>query len=251
MAQFAYGFSGRLHLLRFLGWHRGLLDARIGEIVRAKSVRWLDHGFSRAGEELDVGLNGLDFLPPQVDARAAWRSIWPNDIHPVSWDAVAEVVGPRDSEWILVEALSHLEELQSNCESKNWRDGLSTIADALARTQNALGVPMETDWLRGHYRHASRLAALNYLLSRGEKARLVIVCFSGDRSDVRRHCPQGQREWEQALAARERQLQLPLRHRLSSHIHRLFLDVCPRTAQAPYPMRRTAEMGELLDEASE
>ncbi|HZT21119.1 MAG TPA: hypothetical protein VFA23_17030 [Dongiaceae bacterium] len=248
MAQFGYGFGGRLHLLRYLGWHRGLLDASLGEALRAKSIRWLDFGFSVDGDELDAAPTGLDFLPRQASARRSWRSIWPNDLHPVTWDGVGEVVNPRDTEWILVEAVSHLEELRSNCESKSWRDGLSLIADALARTQNALGVSLEADWLRGHYHYASRLAALTYLLSQGEKARLVTVCFCGDRGDLRRSCPQSRGEWEEALAARDRRLQLPARHRLSAHIQRLFLDVRPEATQAPYPARR-ARIEELLHEA--
>ena len=142
---------------------------------------------------------------PDRPARASWRSIWPSDQHPVSWDAVAEIVSPRDTEWVLIEANAHLEELGSNCESKNWRDGLSLIADGLARTQNALGVPMEADWLKGHYRYASRLTALTYLLSQGLKSRLVVICFCGDQGDFRRRCPGNQREWEAALAARDRQ----------------------------------------------
>jgi hypothetical protein len=251
MNQFAHGLGGHLHLLRYLGWHRGLLEARIGEVMRAKSIRWLDHGFDSGGEALDQPLAGLEFLPQRSAARAAWRSIWPNDLHPVTWDAVAEIVGPRDTEWVLIEANAHLEELASNCDSKNWRDGLSLITDGLARTQNALGVPMEADWLKGHYRYASRLSALNFLLSQGVKCRLLVICFSGDRSDVRRKCPANPREWETALGARDRQLQLPARHRLSNQIHRLFLDVSPQSAQSLSPAMGAGNWGELLHEASE
>ena len=177
MAQLGYGLGGQLHLLRYLGWHRDLLESRLGERLRAKSIRWLDFGFGGGPEEADRELAGLEFLPAHAAARRSWQSIWPTGMHPVTWDAIGGVASARGTEWILVEAKAHLGELQSNCESKNWRDGLSLIADAMARTQNALGVPMEADWLRGYYRYASRLAALNFLLAAGEKAQLLTICF--------------------------------------------------------------------------
>jgi hypothetical protein len=248
MAQLGYGFGGQLHLLRYLGWHREMLDGQVCRLLRAKSIRWHDQGFGSHPEEPDAEAAGLDFLPAHAAARHSWHSIWPSEIHRVAWDAVGEIAGPRSSEWILIEAYAHFGELQANCEAKSWRDGLSQIADALARTQNALGVPMEADWLRGYYPHARRLAALNYLLSQGEKARLITVCFVGDRGDARRRCPQSARDWEEALAARDRHLQLPARHALAGHLHHLILDVCPKITQAPYTLRRKEGVGELIHE---
>ena len=249
MAQLGYVLGGQLHLLRYLGWHRDLLESRLGERLRAKSIRWLDFGFGGGPEEADRELAGLEFLPAHAAARRSWQSIWPTGMHPVTWDAIGGVASARGTKWILVEAKAHLGELQSNCESKNWRDGLSLIADAMARTQNALGVPMEADWLRGYYRYASRLAALNFLLAAGEKAQLLTICFCGGQDDARRKCPKTPHEWESALAARDRHLQLPPRHRLSGHLHKLFLDVRPQSTQSLHAEQRFNGVGELVHEA--
>ena len=55
--------------------------------------------------------------------------------------------------------------------------------------------------------------------------------------------------WESALAARDRHLQLPPRHRLSGHLHKLFLDVRPQSTQSLHAEQRFNGVGELVHEA--
>jgi len=228
MALMAYAQRGEWHIQRYIGRHRGLLERKIGEIIPASGFRWLDWGFGAGPEEPDWPLTGPNFLPEAAPARRAWKSLWPGNGIQVTWDAVAELTTPRGKEWLVIDAKSSTNEMQSNCPAKNWKEGLSSITDVLGRAQVALQAPLEADWLRGHYQFASRLAGLYHLVTHHERVRLLQVFFCGDRRDGRHDCPQGPQEWASAIAARDKHLALPAKHRLSAHIHELYLDVCPR-----------------------
>jgi hypothetical protein len=228
MGQIGAAEGGEWHLLRYLGQHRGLLDRKIGEMFQAKSIRWLDCGFGSSPEEPDAAIAGADFLPDNSAARQTWRSIWPSNGYQVRWDAVAELTTARGQEWLLIDSKAYLAELQSHCPAKNWKNGLSSITDALGRAQITVTAPLAADWLRGYFQFAGRLSALNHLLSHKERAHLLLIYFCGDRDDVRRKCPRTPGEWGEAVAARDRHLGLPAKHRLSGNIRSLFLDVCSR-----------------------
>lgn len=80
------------------------------------------------------------------------------------------------------------------------------------------------DWLRGHYQHANRIAALHFLVSHGVAARLLYVYFSGDRTP-NRSCPADASGWEAALAGERAHLGLPFEHPLRARVHALHLPV--------------------------
>lgn len=123
------------------------------------------------------------------------------------WDALATVVGRDDRHGvILVEAKSHLREMQSTCKAKDPRS-LSLIENAFREVRQALGVPPSGDWLSPYYQYANRLAHLYFLrVKKGIPAWLVFVYFLGDREQKG---PALRGEWRVEIAKTKQHLGLP------------------------------------------
>ena len=113
MGEMGYGYGSECHLLRFLGRHRRLLNRRILGVVGGESVDWLDLGFKPSKAWPDAEIKGLDFLPQDHPARAAWKQWWPQGRGIHNWDAVGQVRFGDVEEWLLVEAKANMEELKS------------------------------------------------------------------------------------------------------------------------------------------
>jgi hypothetical protein len=230
MQRVGHGYGSACHLLRYLGWHRHLLDQRILEVVGGEAIDWLDMGFAPAstykgaGSFPDREIIGLAFLPDGHPARVAWKSWWPTTGKAQNWDAIARVRYGEVWEWLLVEAKAHLGEIRSDCRACSPQS-IETIGRALEETKYALGAPEQRDWLRGCYQYANHLAALHFLHSHGVPARLLHIYFVGDHGDASRICPATAEGWKDALAVQDTHLGLTEGHALVDRVHKLFLPV--------------------------
>lgn len=226
MAEIGNGYGSECHLLRFLGRHRALLDASVMEAVGADGITWLDFPFDARRPWLDGEWKGLDFLPADSPALAAWRRLWPRRGNPPNWDAVGCVTVGGVTEWLLVEAKANVEEMRSSCQASP-DGGRPAIERVLADTKAALGVAGDRDWLNGHYQLCNRLAVLHLLTRHGVPARLLFIHFLGDRGGAGRTCPATADAWSAELAAQDAHVGLPPVHPLSGRVHRMFLAVAP------------------------
>jgi hypothetical protein len=226
MADMGDGYGSECHLLRYLGRHRKRLDAAVHDATGGQSIDWLDAPFDASRRWPDGEWTGLDFLPADLPARRAWTRFWPSRGNPPNWDAVGQLRTNGQTEWLLVEAKAHVREVKSACQAKP-EGGRGQITAAFEQTKQALGVASDRDWLTAYYQYCNRAAILNFLTQQGVPARLLFVYFLGDRSGPGRICPAQEEAWAPALAARDRQVGLPVGHRLTDRIHKVFLPVCP------------------------
>jgi hypothetical protein len=110
------------------------------------------------------------------------------------WDALAivEEVAPRGV--VLVEAKSHISEMDSACKAEGRSRKM--IDDSLRRTAESLGVQLSSCWTGHYYQAANRYAHLHFLRSIvGVPAWLVNVYFTGDK-----RFRTSAEEWRTALA---------------------------------------------------
>ncbi|OPL19583.1 MAG: hypothetical protein AVO35_09710 [Candidatus Aegiribacteria sp. MLS_C] len=194
-------YGSAWHLLRFLGYHRELLNDRVCAATGISAIKWLDFGFAR--ENGDSGLSGMDFLrggnSREEKALEAWKGFWPRSVTLHPWDAVGKVLAfDGSTEWILVEARAHVQELHSSCGAVS-PGSLERISGVVSRTAVSLGVEFSESWMSEYYQYASRLVVLDFLETRGVMARLVCICFCGDRRPDGLFCPSSEREWRPAL----------------------------------------------------
>jgi hypothetical protein len=175
MGKIGYGYGSECHLLRYLGRHRNLLDAKVAAETASECIEWIDFDFDPATAWGDGEPRGLGFLPPGP-VKTAWQAFWPSRGNPPNWDAVARIEIAGRSEWLLVEAKGNVEELNSSCGAK-LQGGRAQIEAVMTRTKDALGVAPERDWLNGYYQFANRLAVLHFLTSNGRTGAPAIHIF--------------------------------------------------------------------------
>ncbi len=241
-AKFGNGYGSECHLLRYLGRHRERLDCLIRDclirckVASASDVRWLDFPFAsshRKGRWPDAEWESLDFLlekpstPPEKhrDVLDAWKKRWPHGSGVMNWDAVGQIQVGGEWEWLLVEAKSHTGELKSNCGARD-SDSIKQIKNVFEKVKGDLKVQQTADWLTKYYQYANRLAVLHHLDKNDVKARLLLIYFCGDAWPWQeKDCPQSEAGWDEALKEQEEHLGLPECHRLTKHIHKLFLPV--------------------------
>lgn len=225
MAEMGDGFGSECHLLRYLGRHRGALNAAITAITSAENIRWLDFHFDTTHTWQDGEHKGLDFLPNDHPALKAWSSFWPQTGSPPNWDAIGIANFNGIDEWILVEAKAHIGEILSSCQASE-KGGLPRIRAAMNATKADLGISTEHDWLKMYYQYANRFAVLNFLRKNGVPSRLLFIYFTGDqRSDVA-ICPADPEAWECELKNQNGALGLG-RTSIERFVHKLFLPVVP------------------------
>lgn len=222
MAEMGSGYGSECHLLRYLGRHRNLFDDLVQSKIGASSTRWLDFHFDRTKSWLDGERKGIDFLPADHPAWAAWRQAWPQRGNPPNWDAVGVGTTNGRDEWLLVEAKAHTGEMISDCQASE-DGGLPAIRATLAELKRELGVGEHHDWLKRYYQYANRLAVLHFLVNKNENAHLLFVYFAGDKRPDGIACPQNEAAWEQALTDQANWLGLSNKHTLSDRIHKLFV----------------------------
>ncbi|MBU0534116.1 MAG: hypothetical protein KJ887_04910 [Candidatus Omnitrophica bacterium] len=218
------GYGSECHLLRYLGRHRCLLEKYILEEINYETINWLDFNFDCHAEWKDAELKGMDFLGDDLSIQKDWSNFWPQSRGIHNWDAVGKITIKGNKEWLLVEAKSHIEEIESSCGAHN-EGSIQKIKNAFTQTQKALGVSEEHDWLNGYYQYANRLAVLYFLVSHGIKAQLLFIYFLGDKFTGRK-CPKTKDGWKLALNKQKQAIGLPERHMLNDYIHELFIPVC-------------------------
>ena len=222
MAVIGAGYGSECHLLRYLGRHRRAFDARVGAALGGQVLEWLDFHFDPGQVWPDRERRGLDFVDDAAVQRA-WAAWWPQGRGIHHWDAVGRYRTRDEVGWLLVEAKGNLEELVSDCQAKA-AGGRAQIEAALAEVKRALGVDASRDWLRGHYQHANRIAALHFLGSHGVAARLLYVYFCADRTP-NRTCPADAAGWAAALEREQLHLGIPPESPLRARVHTLHLPV--------------------------
>jgi hypothetical protein len=124
------------------------------------------------------------------------REFWPEG--GPSWDALAVIETGSRPGCVVVEAKSHISELESQCEAKN-PGSREKITRALDETKAWLGVARSLDWTKPYYQSANRLAFLYFLRSRQIQAWLVNVYFLSDPHFKDPPPPRSPAEWEPAI----------------------------------------------------
>ena len=232
MGTIGYGYGSEWHLLRYLGYHRGLLTKQVQTLINGEKIDWLDFDFTHKNEAClrDREWDGLDFIE-KPDVQRQWHAFWPTTGRSQNWDAVAKIAHSGSEEWLLVEAKGHIGELKSECKASSKRSK-EKIRRALDATQRSFGAPkniIET-WLNQYYQTANRLAALHFLnnvCQPSEPAHLLFIYFYGDqRKDA--NCPQSTAEWQPALAKMDAAMGLDRNSDLYEHVHHMFLPVNPK-----------------------
>jgi hypothetical protein len=139
-------------------------------------------------EKLDLGNASAELL------KRFWPSRGP------CWDALAVVEGMNPHGVVLVEAKSHVSEMDSAC--KAGSDSRKTIEASLVETAHSLQVKVNPSWTEKYYQVANRYAHLYFLRQRARvPAWLVNVYFINDQSmdgrGVRRSVSGG--DWREAV----------------------------------------------------
>ena len=225
MTKMGSGYGSEFHLLRFLGRHRDYFDKRImSAITGAQEVCWKDYPFGRDGK--DGRWKGMDFLDRNPRARDEWGETWPRLGAQPSWDAVGWVLVDGKWEWLLVEAKAHAGELKGEGSKAEPHGGYPQIETFFKSAIKNLGISANADankWIEGYYRAANLIAMLDFMMRRGETARLVFVYFCGD-AVPREQCPQNETEWGAPLAAQSQHLGLD-GHKWENRVHQIFIPV--------------------------
>ncbi len=228
MGKIGYGYGSEWHLLRHLGYHHAYLSQKVTEVVGGQGVAWLDFGFSQDNTPLrgDREFVGSKFIQDtQVQKR--WKLFWPQTGNAQNWDAVGQIYSGDTTEWLLVEAKSHIRELESKC-GANRQVSKQLILSALGKTCKAFGnnsQPIE-NWLAPY---ANRLAVLYFLMKECVPAvttRLLFIYFYGENREGW-ECPQSAQEWLPAIQKMTEWLGLDQHNELMQRVHYLFLPVNP------------------------
>jgi hypothetical protein len=227
MSKVGYGYGSEYHLLRYLAYHRGVLKPRVDEATGGELINWLDFPFSASPQRFYHGeWQGIDFLRDNERAgnvHEAWRSFWPQTGTAPSWDAVGIMNKADRTAWVLVEAQSHLADLESDCSAGAKAKPL--IERALDDAKQALGVAADRPWMSPYYGFCSRLAILQFLLTHGVTADVLFIYFTCDAfpRNPAIVCPQTAAEWQPALARMHETVGWPGNGALAPHVHELFL----------------------------
>ena len=223
MSRMGNGYGSEWHLLRFLGRHRDYFEKQImGAINGAQAVRWKDYLFDGDGR-----WKGMGFLDGKSKVRDEWEKTWPKRGAKPSWDAVGQILVDGKWEWLLVEARANVEELGagqgSEAKSNGGRPQIEMFFDSAIKN---LGISANADadkWMSSYYRDANLISMLDFMMRRGETARLVSVYFCGDAVPGKQ-CPQNETEWGAPLAEQSRYLGLK-GHKWGNWVHQIFIPV--------------------------
>lgn len=154
--------------------------------------------------------------------RRPLGSFWPKP--GPHWDGLGVTDG---GQYLLVEAKAHVREFRSNIGAKS-DSSVSRILNSFSMTKEYLGVDARADWTRPFYQHANRLAHLYLLHVLNEvDAYLVNVYFLKDENmrEPGTIVPRTINEWESAILTETIALGIRTRHRLSSRVLSIFIDV--------------------------
>jgi hypothetical protein len=223
----------------------GGIEMRFKQPIGARgSLKWIQRAVNDKCQVIDTpilssipGASRIEWLSPlssdefaeyrdhaflqrigHVDLADALAAFWP--ARGPQWDAL----GRTDTdEVILIEAKAHIDEMLSSG-SQASKESLIRITDALDGTSSAIGAKPLINWVGPLYQMANRLAHLHFFAEHGVSARLVFVCFVGDRD---MEGPENADEWRGALRVARRMLGLPKRHKFSDRV----IEIFPHTGQ--------------------
>jgi hypothetical protein len=237
MGKMGLGYGSEFHLLRYLGYHRSKLNSEIKTQAGLQVMEWFDfpHGTK---EKLDAEWKGVDFVNSTSTLKSAWQQFWPQTGNVPNWDAVGRLESNSGTEYVLVEAKAHVDELQSSCAAKEneKQGGLNKIKDAMEMTIKNNGFASNPDqWVKPYYQYANRLAHIDFLARHGVHAHLVFIYFCGDDwsrktlSNGRApNCPKDSNEWTSPLKKISDHLGLRGQSQIEKQVHKVFLDILPK-----------------------
>jgi hypothetical protein len=208
------GTRGSLKWIQRLSRRPELLERELrsaGAMGPNASFEWISPSESDAWSEYRDGA----FLAAigQQNLSPALKAFWPRG--GPQWDGLG-----RDSTGAvyLIEAKAHLAEMASTCQAST--DSEQMITRAFAGTKAKLGAFPSSDWLRGYYQYANRLAHLHFLRDQGVDARLIFLYFTND-SDM--GGPESRDAWERSSQAVKQHLGLPADREIPG-LHNIYLD---------------------------
>jgi hypothetical protein len=131
------------------------------------------------------------------DNSARLKAFWPTG--GPCWDGLAIVEGINPHGVVLIEAKSHISEMNSAC--KAGKDSRERIEKSLAETALSLHMKMNSSWTNNYYQIANRYAHLFFLREKAKiLAWLVNVYFINDQSiDHVELAPRSADEWRESL----------------------------------------------------
>jgi len=144
-------------------------------------------------------------------------SFWPQ--RGPRWDGLGKTA---NGQLLLLEAKAHIPEIVSPPTAAQGAS-LARITKSLNKVRAALTANAKADWAAHFYQYTNRLAFLYLLRELNDlPAHLVFVCFTHDK-DMKG--PQSAAEWKGAIELLETYLGLLKNHRLSRHVHHVFIDI--------------------------
>ncbi len=164
----------------------------------------------------DKFLNRLEIDLEQYPLNEFWPKRGPQ------WDGLAKTGAGKI---ILVEAKSHIGEMQSGGSRATDPKSRQTISSSLNMTRQSLGVnPGAADWISSPYfQYANRLAHLYLLVKLNViDAYLMMIYFL---NDAEQKGPTQISEWEEAIREQNACLGLPDDHHLSGRVISLYPNV--------------------------
>ena len=158
MSTIGYGYGSEWHFIRYLAYHRDLLEKRLCELGNFQSVEFLDFPFSGNPSILhdDSEYGGIEFLDAQIvgnerltTIKEAWETFWPQTGTPPQWDAIAVAKREEESHYLIFEAKAHSKELRSDCTARPVSSMI--IEGAFEQTRAELGIVTDNDWMKNYY----------------------------------------------------------------------------------------------------
>jgi hypothetical protein len=229
MGKIGYGYGSEWNLLRYLGYHRNLLNEIVLSKIGGEDIQWLDFNFTRINKPLkhERELKGVEFLNNKV--KKSWKRFWPQSGNVHNWDAVGKLITENKQKWVLIEAKSHIEEISSTCGAK--LKSREKIILALEKAKKLFGAEKVSvkKWLAPYYQFCNRLAIL-YFLSKecnpSIDSHLVMIYFYGDNVPLK-ECPQTAREWAPHLERLYSEIGLDFDSELMKKVHTIYVPVNP------------------------
>ena len=234
MSKIGYGYGSEWHLLRYLGYHRNYLNSILLKETNGININWSDFPFTNKNKPFkeERELIGIEFEDSR-DCINKWKEFWPQTGTPPNWDAIGKLYLPNHTEWLLVEAKSHITELETSCSAKN--EGLGKIINAFKETQKSFRINNTPigNWLSPYYQYCNRLAVLHFFMRVCEPAipaHLIFIYFIGDKYQGKQ-CPLNMEEWYDILNKMYQKIgfvEKNLSGDLSTRIHNIFLPINPK-----------------------
>jgi len=169
--------AGALAVDRHLKWLAPLHDDKWAEYRDAQFLEKLGH----------------------ADLAGELANYWPR--RGPQWDALAMDESGRA---FLIEAKAHAREMASTC--KAGATSLRMITSSLEESKRALGAKPGSDWTKGYYQYANRLAHLHFLRKHAVDAVLVFLYFTG-ADDI--GGPSSEAAWRRHVEAAPAHLGMP------------------------------------------